>query len=691
MRPVKKSVKIAALTILSVILAGVAGISIIVYLFPRERVLSILVERAEASLNRKLTIEEIDYGIRGINLKNITLFDGLTGKDEVLARAAEGRINVSLNSLLRRELDLNYISIDQLRLVVSYKDGVSNLERFIRDIVSPDKTSFTTKLAYIHLSQASISLQNAPRHLKPLEGDYIINGTLDVTDTKNINVSEFSIRLPEKRGTITSDSILVSIPEKGGFSIKTDAVLEKCSLMWVYGWKSSGPLPFRSFDGTVQNLVINPEEVTGQARGYSSLSNSGILHASGSCRVHIPTLYTHIFNATGKTGQSTASLKTLGITGKGEVVSIVINSINVDLNDIRGLMPFLPDNMYGRATGQFSYDKKTINADIRLSGASVGHKSKIVSGINGDFHIINNTFRKEGIALSVLDTPFSVSIATVGNKFDRFVVNASAKEMKIGTEGKGKSELDLSGINIPVSISGRINIDRVMVDKYSFSQAGVVYTTSGKQITINRAGAKFMGGDLEGKGVIDFSRSSMDIETGFTFNRIRVQNISELNEKFKNRVFGTAEGKADVSLRIQKGVDTANSTRGRLEFTINHGKLVDTGIQNGLGIWLQELRFKLKDLEFNRIHGNFNIVGNNYYVNLFQFEAPDIRMKLNGYFNRDLSGDMKMNLEFNKTFIQDLPNPALIRLSQFKKGNWYTIPFKIKGNITQSENITRIQ
>ena len=691
MRPVKKSIKIAALTLLSVLIAGAAGISLIVYLYPRERVLAILTERAEHSLKRKLTIGGIDYSIRGINLNKLIIYDGLTEKDEVLARADNGRISMSLNSLLRREFDLNYISVEKLRLNISYKNGISNLERFIRDIASPDKTSFTTKLAYINLSNAVISLQNAPAHLKPLEGDYTINGTLDITDTKKIIISDFSIRLPENRGQISSENLLLSIPGNGKFSIKTNAALDNCSLIWVYGWKSGAPLPFRSFDGTVHNLVITAEEITGQARGYSSLSNSGTLHTEGFCRIHIPTLHTHIFNASGKTGQSSAFLKTLSITRQGEITDIAINTINIDLRDIRGLIPFLPDSIYGRVIGDVSYEKQIINASIKLSGGSLGNETKILSGIDGDFRITNNTFHREAIPVTILDTLFRVSIATVGKKFDRFVINAEAKEMTISRNDKGDSSLNLSNITIPASVSGRININKLKIDNYTFNQAGVVYATSRKQITINRAGGKFMGGDLEGKGVIDFSRNSVDIDMGFTFNRVRVQNIAELNEKFKNRVFGTAEGKAEVSLRIQNGTDTAKSTKGRLEFTINNGKLVDTGIQNGLGIWLQELRFKLKDLEFNRIYGNFNIVGNNYYVNLFQFDAPDIRMKIDGYFDRDLDGDMKMNLEFKKSFIQDLPNPALIRLSQFKQGNWYSIPFKIKGNITQSRNITRIQ
>jgi hypothetical protein len=45
--------------------------------------------------------------------------------------------------------------------------------------------------------------------------------------------------------------------------------------------------------------------------------------------------------------------------------------------------------------------------------------------------------------------------------------------------------------------------------------------------------------------------------------------------------------------------------------------------------------------------------------------------------------DSKMTLEFNNNFIQDIPNPALIQLNQYKKGRWYTQHFSVKGNISE--------
>lgn len=691
MRRVKKSFKIAAIIILSLFLAGAAGVSLLLYFFPKDRIRAMAVDRTEKALKRKVTIGGIDYGIRGIHLTDVTIYDGPTLKDEVLARAGDSRISVSLNALLKREFDLNHISLEGFSLYVTFRDGESNLHRLLRDMKTEEKSPFTTKLAYITLSKAKISLQNAPQNLKPLEGVYTVSGAIDITDTDNVEVGDCVIHLPEKRGTLRTESIKLSQKDGKGFSLKSDVKLDNCSLMWVYGWKSGGPLPFRSFDGAVSGLTVTGEEVTGQARGHSALSNGKTLAVDGHCRVNIPARHTLVYNASGETGKSSAQMKTLSILKSGSIDKLILTKLSVDLSDVRELVPFIPNNVYGIAAGNFSYENGVINAEIRLSGASLGHGKKIIADVNEVIRVANNSFQRENINLTILDTPFRVSVATLGKNFDRFVLNAEAREMTIDTGKDSDTGMSFTGVTIPVSVTGRVTLQKAFIDKYSFSQVYTAFSTSRKQITLNKVSAKFMGGEIDGRGVIDFSRNAMDVDTSFSFERVRVQNIAELSEKFKNRFFGTAQGRAELGFRVARGAETGKSAKGKLEFTISNGKLVDTGIQNGLGVVLSEMRYKLKDLEFNRIYGNFNILGDNYYVNLFQFEAPDIRLKLDGQFNKELSGNMKMSLEFNKTFIQDLPNPALLQLNKYKHGGWYTIPFAIKGNITQSDNITRVK
>jgi hypothetical protein len=64
---------------------------------------------------------------------------------------------------------------------------------------------------------------------------------------------------------------------------------------------------------------------------------------------------------------------------------------------------------------------------------------------------------------------------------------------------------------------------------------------------------------------------------------------------------------------------------------------------------------------------------------------------VSGNVQHDLQGDLKIDLQFNRNFIIDLPNPAFIQLAKYKKGGWYSIPFEVRGkDITDSKNMRRL-
>ena len=120
--------------------------------------------------------------------------------------------------------------------------------------------------------------------------------------------------------------------------------------------------------------------------------------------------------------------------------------------------------------------------------------------------------------------------------------------------------------------------------------------------------------------------------------------------------------------------------------------MVNTGIQDGLIIFLSELRYKLKDLEFNKIYGNLDISGKNFRINSFIFNSEDVRLSLNGSLNSDLiAKDINMKLEFNNHFIKDVPRPAVVMFGEYSSGKWYVIPFSLNGNITESKNMKMLK
>ncbi len=687
MKPVRKPFKIGIILSGVVFIAIASLIAAIYYFFPIEKVKNIVARQAEASLSRKVVVGHIRYGIRGIHLSDVTVFDGLSDKDPLLAKISECRLGIHLRSLLSFELNFDYINMEGLSLDITYKNGISNIERFIDDY---NKTPTSTKIDMVYLSGAQLTLKNAPEDLKPLLGTYHINSTIDISAKNTITALDTIIHLPENRGVIKTDIVTITAKE-GNFLLKSNLTLERCSLLWVYGWKSGAPLPFRTFDGRITDLAITPTEVKGRVKGSSRIGEGKIITADGSCTVTIATKHTLISAVEATSGNSSAYVKLLSIPSTGNIDRLVVQKLSASLQDLQPLLPFLPKTVRGNISGSFSYEGGLVNANVKISGGTIGTDGNIARNINETIQIVNNSFRKENIFVTIYDTPFTISIATNGNKFNSFIVNARAKEMTIDTELSKSDGIGSSITGFPAEIIGSLSIDRLFVEKYAFSGVRASFAASRKQVEFNSFSAKCFGGDISGRSTIDFSKNAADIETSLSFHKIKVQQIAELNEKIKKRFFGTAQGKSEFSFRAGKEGETMKTMKGKLEFTITNGKLVDTGLQNGLGAALSEMKYKLKDLEFSKIAGNFSILGTNYYVNHFEFIAPDIHLKLEGYFDKEFEGDMKLNLKFNKNFIQDVPNPALLRLNKYKQGGWYIIPFAVKGAITKSENYRRLK
>ena len=688
MRPARISKIIIAALILFV-LASAAGITLFVYFFPRERLLSLITTHAEDFLKRKVSIREVDYGLRGILLREVILYDGKTSKDEVLARALEGRVNFSISSLFRNKFDINYITIKNLDLTIEYKNGESNIARLINDIHQQDSSD--TNLSYITLDKARIHLKNPKESLRPLTGSYLISAVINLSRKDMLEITDCAIVLPSKRGTIRSDTILIKGLDKN-FILTSDLDLDACALPWVYTWGDDLSLPFQNFNGSVSGLTITRSAVKGKARGTSLLTNSQLLSVNGNCTVTIPEKHVFITSVEGSMNDSSTFLNDLRIIPGRGIIKLSLKNISVNLRDIDGLLPFMPREAFGFAAGWYNYENGRHSGELKIKDGGLGSSGKLISKINDTIIIRNNTLQKENISMSILENPASVSIATLDGNFRRFVVNIASKKFTLPSGDNKKSGFTMAGVDVTQFISGRVTVEKLTVDDITLQESFIQYHLTGKQLTLDRFNMKLFGGNVKGTGVVDFYRNSFGVDLSLGFDRMKVQNIANLSKKMNNRFFGTATGSAEASFRVIGGADITKSLKGKMEFTIHNGKVANTGIQNGLGIWLSELKYKLKDLEFNTVHGNFNIIGNNYYINSFSFTAPDIRLNLAGYLNKSLEGDIKMDLEFTKNFILDLPNPAFLQLNKYRQGGWYSIPFHLKGNdITESKNIRRLK
>ncbi|MBN1115234.1 MAG: AsmA family protein [Oligoflexia bacterium] len=692
-----KIFKYIALLILSFFMIAVMAAGLFVYFFPKETFKSMAIEQARQIINRELSIGSISYSLKGVVLENIIIYDHeeegkeiTPGTKPVFARAEKIYLRFSLLDLLDKRLKFSFIFLENFKFTIAFDEtGKTNIQKLVEELTKGNgESAVATSIRNIKLDNAALELKNAPEKLRPLEGVYYFNGRLYFDKSGTIEISESKLQLPEKRGTMYPE-LLVHTKAKE-FLITGNVELDKASLLWVYQWKKSGPLAYHLITGTITELKISKRAVEGFVKASSTLTNSpNILFADGFCRVSIENRTILIANTKGKIENSTLWFNFLQFSFKGTRVKFDARNIDAHVTDVMPMLDFLPKKLFGKMIGDLSYHEGIFNTEARLINAGYDYRGKMVSGINTTITIKDNIFKKSDIEATIYGHPCSVSIASTDKSLDRIFCNVETEEFNFHLKENENPYADLN-LYFPVDVTGRVTIKKLKYNKYLFSQLQVNYSLSNSELTINNFNTGFMDGEVKGNAVIDTSVKPVTAQTALTFSGIKVHELFA-DSRFKNRFYGVAEGKANIRLLLtEKIYDTIH---GNAEFNMDKGKLSDTGIQNGLGVWLSELKYKLIDLEFNKIYGNLDIKGTNYIVNSFIFNSQNIRFNVKGSFNENLiANPLYINMEFSKYFIQDIARPlvAASGYNKYLKGNWYYIPFQVSGDLTKSKNIKKL-
>ncbi|MGV7928443.1 MAG: AsmA-like C-terminal region-containing protein [Spirochaetota bacterium] len=691
----RKALKVTLIVFVILLLAFSGGVVLVYNYFPKDSVLAILSAQAEKELKRAIVIETLDYSLRGIVLHRLKLHNGAKDCPGVLASADDAIVRFSfLKLIFKREFDINFVNIIGLNLSLCYRDGTSNLENLINDLTSDEDSSVAARLDTIRLSRARISLQNPPAYLKPLEGEYQLDGIIDFTGEKSLTFSDATITLPEKRGRLHPD-LRISVLEND-FEIAGNVSLERCALAWVYRWGTDLSLPYQDFSGKVSNLKITRKAVEGSPKGTSMLPGNRPLMVSGFCRVNIAGERVFISNTQGSVLSSSFLIEDFLFDFDGNLKKFSIKNIDARIDDVRPILSFLPDELNGRARGSLALGESGYGGVLQVD-ASYGTGEPMVKNAQTTVTIRDNRIGRTPVRALLFNQPFDITLSSTDGAFRKFQVDATGaaftlprstgKIIATKTPGAGKTRMD-----IPFEVSGTVSMGALIVDRFSFGRTTGTYSLSRNLLSFGPVQTEFMGGEIRASGTVDLGPPHTPVECSIRFDRLRVQNLSRMSERFKDRIFGLANGNAELNFSLAENVELHRSLHGKMEFTIDRGKLVDTGIQNGLGVLLSDLKYKLKDLEFSKIYGNFAIAGHEYQINSFLFSAPEIRLKLDGHVNTELEGNLKIDLEFTRQFIQDLPNPVLLQLSKYKRDRWYVIPFQSRGkDVSDSKNITRLQ
>jgi hypothetical protein len=473
------------------------------------------------------------------------------------------------------------------------------------------------------------------------------------------------------------------------FRITGSVNIENVSLLWVYKWGNSVSLPYNIVNGKISGLEITKNYVKGSASASSTLMNTNkLLRADGFCHVDLGAKTVLIRQTKGGVDNSSFFIDRLNFTFGGKLLEFNIKNMHAELTDLMPLVGLIPAKLYGMVEGSLSFAGGLYNGSLSLRDCGWDPQTKLVSDLQTTLTIHENIFKKTDIPFKFYGNPCLLSIASADRSLSKLYINLSSENVAIDLN-KNKFSSSDEPINVPLEITGIMNVKQFTYHPHTIHNVQLQYGLSGNNFTLKGFQFLFANGKISGKGAVSIPRGPSQASLSLNFNNLLVQEIIKSNEKIRNRFFGVLQGNAKVAFELSdKILETA---RGNVEFTIDKGKLVDTGIQNGLGMILAELKYKLRDLEFNKIYGNIDIRGTTYHIKSFIFNSNEIRLKVTGSFDRNLiASPLNIGLEFTRSFIQDLPNASVLVLGKYLRGEWYMVPFIMNGDMTESNNMKRL-
>jgi hypothetical protein len=684
-RPVKIVSVIFGISAAVLLLLALSAALFIKY-YPKEYLLEFVTNWAESALNRKVFIKDISYGLGEVTLEEVRIYESDSDRAPLIFGSEYVDLRFSLISLLKLNLDFDKITVRNAACNIVFDNkGISNIQKLYSAISSKGDSGLSAKISRLSLFNTAISLESPTKNLAPLAGTYRMTGKIRIDDS--IKIYGCTIQLPDQRGKI-SPEITVEIL-KDNFMVTGSVALENASLLWVYRWGKGVSLPYNYINGKVEDLVVTKNYVKGRARATSTLLNTGkLLRMDGSCQVDLGAGKVLISQTAGSIDSSNFFIENLDFTTGGKINRFSIKNINAVLSDLMPLIKIIPSKLFGTVTGGVSYAGGAYNGTMTLADFGWDPETKIISGLNATLLVSDNMFKVTDAPFKLYSNPCLLSIASTERTLSKLFINISSETVSIDPEGNKFAASD-EPLNIPVEISGNISVGKLIYPPHKASNIQFQYDLAGNSLKIKTFQFLYAGGRVNGNGVIRIPQGTAQATLALNFDNLEAQEIINSNPKIRNRFFGTIKGNSKIDFELSSKI--LQTARGNVEFTIHGGRLVDTGIQDGLGTFLSGLKYKLRDLEFNKIYGNIDIRGTMYHIRSFIFNSNAIRLKVTGDFDINLNANpLSIDLEFSKSFIQDLPGPSSLVINKYLRGEWYTIPFIMNGDMTDSRNIKQL-
>lgn len=698
-RITKGTLKYFIAPFLLLILFIAASFITLILLFPRDKALDIVQSEAERIIGQKVSIERINYGIGGIYLKNVSIVD--IANNQPIVRCDSIRLSISLRALLSKTILISDISLNNPEITLSYTENKWNIESVLDKLLTkttsvptaPEKIQ--TKIKHIDISNCTINLQSTPNDLTPFTGKYIVSLTILEPTTLPLTIENVKISLPQNRGIISTKSFMIK-ENMNEVNVVGEFNLEEVTLPWLFNWLRSPEVTYKSVSGTLRNGFFSEKVVTGNFEGQVVLANNQACSTKAAFSSIIENDHQDLklTDMEITTGRSKINLAYLTLSPS---ISFSANSISSNNADLAVLVPDFPRSILFGVNGSVFYSAKSYSADLVFTNVEFSEDGYSIKCEKLPVSTKNGTFSIDNLPISLNGFPSYLS-ATTGRSVNDISINLvvpkyeiKSKQSQNSSENNSNKQIsapDFTGL--PYSIKGSILVKNFMYDDLPLNDISLIFATTPSGITIPRFSAQFYESSLSGNTTISLRKNNPSIDSNFNISNFKIQRISQINKEFTGRFYGVAQCRGHFIFNPFSSNPIEKSLQGKIDFSVTNGKIANTGLQNQLGIFLDALKYKLSDLEFNTIKGSIAVNNSNFLVQSIIFNAPDIRLSASGTISNNDMLETKLTLEFNNTFIQDLPNPALLTLNKYKIGKWFTIHILTKGEISKGKHDIKI-
>ncbi len=326
-----------------------------------------------------------------------------------------------------------------------------------------------------------------------------------------------------------------------------------------------------------------------------------------------------------------------------------------------------------------------IAGQVLIEKASVRGKGLILQ-------IADSPATLEFTATNIMETPIRVthSLQAQTLNLDEILAAAGSDRKKppsgkppasAPSESKSPPQPQPEGpIDLPLTVDGAIRVTNAIYHGLNVSNFELLYLLENNIFTVNQVRGDVAGGTISGTGKADLNQQFITYAAEMSIEGTQTDPIvSALYPPAAKTLFGNLFLKFNMNGRGINPDAIMESITGKADLRITDGRLTGTGITKGLAAYLDAE--KLEVLSFKAISGDVQLEGGNFKIDS-AYAAKDLRMAPKGTIGLDGSIDLSLNLRLAPELAARIDGNEIVSQLLKNQEGWAVIPLNVAGSLS---------